>query len=79
MEPATMARPKAKKQAGKTAAGKAQSGPGPLALTIRGSVEWREWVQRGADHCRTDVAKLVDAALIRYLKEQGFTEQPPKR
>jgi hypothetical protein len=49
------------------------------ALTIRGSREWREWVNRGAGHCRTDVAKLVDAALVRYLREQGFTEEPPKR
>jgi hypothetical protein len=54
-------------------------GPKPTALTIKGSREWREWVDRGADHFRTDVAKLVDAALIRYLKEGGFTEEAPKR
>jgi hypothetical protein len=74
MEPATMAKPKAKPKAVK-----AQTTSGPPALTIRGSLEWRAWVQRASEHCRTDVAKLVDAALIRYMKEQGFSEEPPKR
>ena len=54
-------------------------GPRPTALTIKGTPEWRKWVDRGADHCRTDVAKLVDAALIEYLKVKGFVEAPPKR
>ena len=54
-------------------------GPKPTALTIKGQPEWREWVDRGADFCRTDVAKLVDAALIDYLKAKGFKEAPPKR
>lgn len=54
-------------------------GPRPTALTIKGTLEWRGWVERGADHCRTDVAKLVDAALVHYLQAQGFTEPPPKR
>jgi hypothetical protein len=69
-----MARPKGKPK-------RKAEGPGasPIAITIRGSLEWRGWVERGADHCRTDVAKLVDVALIRYLREQGFTDPPPKR
>jgi hypothetical protein len=67
----TMARPKAK--------AKAAPDTGAPALTIRGSKEWREWVNRAADFCRTDVAKLVDASLIRYVRDQGFTEEPPKR
>ncbi len=54
-------------------------GPKPTALTIKGSLEWRAWVDRGAEHCRTDVAKLVDAALVDYLKSRGFQEEPPRR
>lgn len=74
MGAATMARPK------KTAPEPpAKPGPRPTALTIKGALEWRGWVERGAEHCRTDVAKLVDAALVRYLKEHGFTEEAPKR
>jgi hypothetical protein len=73
----TMARPKSK---GKSAlSGGPTSGPRPTALTIKGSLDWRAWVDRGADHCRTDVAKLVDAALVAYLKDRGFPEEPPKR
>ena len=51
----------------------------PTALTIKGRPEWRDWVDRGAEFCRTDVAKLVDAALVEYLKQRGFAEPAPKR
>ncbi len=53
--------------------------PRPTALTIKGRTEWRDWVERGADFCRTDVAKLVDAALVEYLKQRGFDDPAPKR
>jgi len=56
-----------------------ESGRKPTALTIKGSLEWREWVEKGAAFCRTDVAKLVDAALVDYLKNRGFEPQPPER
>jgi hypothetical protein len=36
-------------------------------------------VNRAAKFCRTDVAKLIDAALIKYLKDGGFDEPPPPR
>lgn len=75
-ESAVMARPKAKR---KQATAKAATGAKPTALTIRGSLDWRGWLERGADHCRTDVAKLVDAAVIEYLRGRGFEEMPPKR
>jgi hypothetical protein len=78
MGTATMARPKKA-----TPAPKAQpeptAGPRPTALTIKGNREWRAWVDRGAEHCRTDVAKVVDAALIEYFKSKGFGDPPPKR
>jgi hypothetical protein len=53
--------------------------PRPTALTIKGRREWRDWVERGANFCRTDVAKLVDAALVDYLKQRGFEEPAPRR
>ena len=66
------------------AKGKAGQGPKPsqrqpTAITIRGTREWREWLERGAEHCLTDVAKLVDVAVSQYLKAQGFDEPRPKR
>ncbi len=63
----------------KTRSGASNQNPRPTALTIKGRVEWREWVERGAEFCRTDVAKLVDAALVEYLKQKGFEEPAPKR
>ena len=47
----------------------------PTALTIKGSPEWRDWVAEGADYCRTDTSKLVDAALVHYLKHRGFDKK----
>ncbi|WP_165074249.1 hypothetical protein [Paludisphaera rhizosphaerae] len=51
----------------------------PVALTIKGNLEWRGWVDRGAVFCRTDTSKLVDAALVEYLRSRGFAEEPPPR
>ena len=54
-------------------------GPRPTALTIKGTLEWRAWADELAEHCRTDVAKVVDAAMIEYAKAKGFLKPPPKR
>jgi predicted transcriptional regulator len=51
----------------------------PTALTIRGSKEWRDWLERGARYCRTDSSKLVDIAVAHYLRAQGFDEPAPER
>lgn len=56
-----------------------RTGEKPTAITIKGALAWRDWVDRGASHCRTDVAKLVDSALVEYLKARGFTEEAPER
>lgn len=46
---------------------------------IRSTVEWAEWLDRAAAFMRTDQAKLIDAALVEYLKSRGFEEPPPPR
>jgi hypothetical protein len=73
---ATMARPKAKPKGDPTPLPSKRQ---PTAITVRGSKEWRDWLERGASHCLTDVAKLVDVAVSQYLKAQGFDEPRPKR
>lgn len=78
MGTATMPKPK-KKAAAPVAQPTPPASARPTALTIKGNREWREWVDRGAEHCRTDVAKAVDAALIEFFKGKGFTEPAPKR
>ena len=58
-----------------------QNGPkkAGAGLTIRASAGWRAWLEKGAEHYRTDVSKLIDAAVIANSRAQGFTEAPPKR
>ena len=68
-----MARPKQK-----AAAKKAAAKP-PRTVGVRTTAEWAAWLERGAKHCRTDVAKLIDAAVADYLKASGFDEVPPER
>jgi hypothetical protein len=54
-------------------------GAKPTALTIRGSAEWREWLEEGAQHCLLDASKLVDIAVTQYLKSNGFQKPRPQR
>lgn len=53
--------------------------PPTKTVGMRSTVEWAEWLERGARHCRTDVAKLIDAAVMDYLKARGFDEPAPER
>jgi hypothetical protein len=55
------------------------AGPKYNVLSIRGTAEWRDWLNRLADHCRLKSADVIDRALIVYAKQEGFTEPPPKR
>ena len=51
----------------------------PKTVGVRATGEWAAWLERGARYCRTDVAKLLDAAAVEYLKARGFNEAPPER
>ena len=48
------------------------------ATNIRSSPEWKDWLARFAGHTRKDLADVVDEALLRYARAEGF-ELPPKR
>lgn len=54
-------------------------GPKGNVLSIRGSVEWRAWVGRLADHSRLKVADVIDRAMLAYAKQEGFAEPAPRR
>jgi hypothetical protein len=47
-------------------------------LLLKGSPEYREWLSRFGDFSRMPTAVLVDRALTKLAKEEGF-EPPPKR
>ena len=70
MSVATMGRPKKRK---------AETQARPTAVTIKGSLEWRAWLEEAAEHCRTDVAKFIDAAVVEYAKAKSVPKAPPKR
>jgi hypothetical protein len=53
--------------------------PKPKTIGVRATGEWADWIERAARHCRTDVAKLIDAAVAEYVKVRGFDEPPPER
>ena len=73
---ATMARPK--KQASKPAPAEVPS-PRGMILSVRGTPEWRDWLNRLAEHNRVKVADAIDHAVVAWARQTGFTEPPPKR
>jgi hypothetical protein len=50
-----------------------------IVVTLKGSAEWKDWVDALADYCRTDVSKLIDQALVELAKSKGFTKEAPRR
>jgi hypothetical protein len=57
----------------------AEPGPRRTVLTIKGTDEWREWLEGLSEHLRTPTSTIVDHALVRYAKEVGYEKPAPKR
>lgn len=73
----------AKKKAAGEPEGGTEPTPGPSRIrssvtNIRSSPEWKAWLGRFAAHTRKDLADVMDEALLRYARAEGF-ELPPKR
>jgi hypothetical protein len=47
-------------------------------VEIRGSKEWKEWVEEIADKECATVSKLFERAVRKFAKENGYRD-PPKR
>lgn len=50
----------------------------PSSLSLRGTREWRDWLNRYAKNKGMTVSKAVDEALLSFAVERGF-ELPPCR
>jgi hypothetical protein len=50
-----------------------------IVLSIKGTVEYRDWLAGLADHCRTTSVQVIDSALVHYAKHVGYDETAPKR
>jgi hypothetical protein len=46
---------------------------------VRGSKEWKAWVERLAEFDRASLPDLVDRALVAYAKQIKFRDAPPRR
>lgn len=56
------------------------SGTGkPLAVQIRGSAEWKAWVEELAEFDRSNIADMTDRAMAAYARTLGFLKPPPPR
>lgn len=51
----------------------------PLAVQVRGSAEWKAWVEKLAAFDRGTVADVADRAMAAYARMIGFGEPPPER
>jgi hypothetical protein len=50
-----------------------------IAVTIKGSPQWKQWIDGLAEHCRLDVAKVIDVAVVRYAEAEGYAPKAPQR
>ena len=55
------------------------SGARVTTVAVRATVAWKEWVDRLADFKRLTVADVIDQALVKYARDDGFAEVAPKR
>ena len=47
-------------------------------MSIRGKPEWRDWLMKFAQHCRTDAVGAIDRALAEMAMREGFADPPPR-
>lgn len=50
----------------------------PLIFQMRGNPEWKAWAESIAEKEGDTLAKLVDRALRKFARDNGYPE-PPKR
>jgi hypothetical protein len=50
----------------------------PNIISIRGTNEWRDWLDRFAAHQRVTPTALVDQALAEAARRAGFEDPPPR-
>jgi hypothetical protein len=52
--------------------------PREMVVALKGSPEWKAWLDGFAGHCRLGLADTVEQSLLCYAKEREFG-RPPKR
>jgi hypothetical protein len=52
--------------------------PRETVVALKGSPEWKAWLDGFAAHCRLGLADTIEQSLLCYAKDRGF-RGPPKR
>jgi hypothetical protein len=50
----------------------------PNAITIRGSAEWKGWLEDFAAKLRSRPTAVIDLAPAKLAEQERFTEPPPR-
>jgi hypothetical protein len=50
----------------------------PMVLGMRGSPDWKAWLDALAAECRVNLVTLIDHALVEYAAKRGFRPPPPR-
>lgn len=53
--------------------------PRQIVISIKGTAEFRDWLNRLADHERVTAVAVIERALVEYAANHGFAEPAPKR
>ena len=69
-----MAEPERRKPGRPRRAGPARE----TVVALKGSPEWKAWLDEFAGHCRLGLADTIEQSLLCYAKEREFGV-PPKR
>jgi hypothetical protein len=57
----------------------ADKGRKPMIVQLRGSEEFKGWVEKIADLDRSSIAVIVEKALIQFAKTIGCNDPAPRR
>ena len=52
--------------------------PRETVVALKGSPEWKTWLDEFAAHCRLGLAVTIDQSVDYYAQDRGFG-RPPKR
>jgi hypothetical protein len=55
------------------------SPPRRVVVQLKGTDEWKAWLEDLSKHLRMPISSVVDNALVSYAKAQGFVKSPPER
>jgi hypothetical protein len=58
---------------------KTEPGPRRAVLQMKGTDEWKDWLDRLAKFLRMPTSAVVDNALVEYARARGFKDEAPER